>query len=58
MRAGRGRQLRARRRESIEKVRAYREWLHAGSDFKTMPAVPTDADFRVERRYRSEGTEG
>lgn len=51
MRAGRGRQLRAKRRESIEKVRTYRAWLKAGSDFRTMPAVPTDADFRLARLY-------
>lgn len=57
MQAGRARQERQRRREAIVRVQQYKRWLAAGSDFRTMPALPTDGDFRVAER-RDQGAGG
>lgn len=50
MAEGRVRAQERRQREAIRKVRAYRDWCKAGGDFRTMPEVPKDAEFRLARR--------
>lgn len=52
MAEGRRRAQERREREAVKKVRAYQAWCHAGADFRTMPEVPKDAEFRMARRAR------
>jgi hypothetical protein len=33
-------------------VRAYKQWLRAGSEFRKAPPVPSDAQFRLARGER------
>jgi hypothetical protein len=50
MRKGRERALARKRREAQQRVTRYRRWLLAGSDFDTMPEIPTNADYEAARR--------
>lgn len=50
MQDGRKRSARERERDSIYRVRAYTKWLKAGSNLRTMPDLPTDADYALARR--------
>lgn len=52
MAEGRRRAQERRQREAIKKVRAFKAWCSAGGDFRTMPEVPKDAEFRMARRAR------
>lgn len=45
MQAGRARAAEARQHNAAERVRAFREWLAAGSVTRLIPEIPTDADF-------------
>jgi hypothetical protein len=38
-----------RSREAIARVKAYEKWLKSGSDFKKMPEVPSDNDYKLAR---------
>ncbi len=50
MAEGRARAQERRQREAARKVRAYRDWCRAGGDFRTMPEVPKDSEFKLARR--------
>ena len=54
MQSGRHRKQRQQRAEAKAKVDAYFAWVKAGSDFKTIPPLPTDAEFKAARRSRDE----
>ena len=50
MAEGRERARRRRQREAIRKVREFRAWCQSGGDFRVMPAVPNDAEYRTARK--------
>lgn len=50
LKAGRQRAQRRRTTEAIKRVRSYTRWVKTGSDFRTMPAIPSSADYRIARR--------
>lgn len=49
MQAGRERWLKQRRQHAIQRVRAFTEWLRAGSPKGSIPEIPSDADYRTAR---------
>jgi hypothetical protein len=49
MRAGKIRAQQQRVGEAIEKVRRYLLWTANGSDPRTIPEVPSSAEFRMAR---------
>lgn len=46
---GQRRYRQERRKDAIRRVRAYQRWLKAGSDFRAIPAIPSDHDFKIAR---------
>lgn len=46
MQAGRRRWLAQQDREARARVRAFKRWLAAGSPLRSIPEIPTDADYR------------
>lgn len=50
MAEGRQRARERRQREAIRKVREFRAWCQAGGDFRKMPAVPKDWEYRTARK--------
>jgi hypothetical protein len=49
MAAGRARAQQQRVANAIERVRKYTLWLATGSDPRTIPEIPSDADYRMAR---------
>lgn len=43
---GRRRAYKRRHAEAIRRVNAWQQWLRAGSPIRSIPEVPTDADYR------------
>lgn len=50
MQRGRIRARTRKEREAISRVRAYEAWLREGGNFRRMPPVPRDWEFRVARK--------
>lgn len=50
MAEGRRRAQQRKQREAVKKVRAYSAWCRSGGDFRSMPEVPKDAEFRMARK--------
>lgn len=49
MRAGLERWRQQRQAHAIQRVRAFTEWLRAGSPRGSCPEIPSDADYRTAR---------
>lgn len=49
LRKGRERATRQRRRDAIRRVARYQAWLKAGSNLRSIPEIPSDADYRIAR---------
>ena len=49
MREGRERARAERRRRAVARVRAYERWLCSGSALRTIPPIPSDAEYRAAR---------
>lgn len=47
MQAGRARQRAEQQVQARARVKTYRAWLKAGGDPRTIPPVPSSADFRA-----------